>query len=68
MCYQWLNDTIKKMTIFDHAIFKTGLICLALLMAKLYPGLLKLEWYWYACVVAIAFVYFIAKFVLKRKV
>jgi hypothetical protein len=63
MCMQWINDTIKKMTCFDHAIFKIGLISFSLLAAKLWPNILSLDWYWYTSVVAVAFVYFVVKFV-----
>ncbi|HUT33167.1 MAG TPA: hypothetical protein VNE39_06800 [Planctomycetota bacterium] len=51
--FQWVNSKIKKMTWPDISCTKLAAMAFALTVAKLWPGLLSLEWYWYA-VIAVA--------------
>ena len=61
MCFQWANDKLKKLTCFDHAVGKIGVIAFALMLAKLWPDVLSLDWYWFGLVFAITFAYLIVK-------
>ena len=62
MCFQWANDKIKKLTCFDYALIKTGVFAFTLMLAKLWPGILCFNWYWYGLIYVIIAVYFIVKF------
>ena len=49
MClFAWAEKNIKKLKWYDISIFKLCMFSIALLLAKLWPPLLSLEWYWYA--------------------
>ena len=61
MCFQWANDMIKKLTCFDYALIKIAVFSFTLMVDKLWPGILCLDWYWYGLVYAIIAVYFIVK-------
>jgi hypothetical protein len=65
MCIQWANDLIKKLTCFDYALIKIGVFAFTLMLAKLWPGILCLDWYWYGLLYAFIAVYFIVK-IFKR--
>jgi hypothetical protein len=65
MCLQWANDIIKKLTCFDYALIKISVFAFTLMLAKLLPGILCLDWYWYGLIYAIIAVYFIVK-IFKR--
>lgn len=62
MCFQWVNDKIKKMTCFDYGVLKVCVFTSALLLAKFWPDILGLNWYWYAIVLGITYVYLIVRF------
>jgi hypothetical protein len=66
MCFQWANDMIKKLTCFDYALIKIGVFAFTLMLAKLCPAILYLDWYWYGLVYALIAVYFIVKIFGKR--
>jgi len=66
MCFQWANDIIKKLTCFDYAFIKIGVFAFALMLAKLCPGILCLNWYWYGLIYALVAVYFIVKIFGKK--
>jgi hypothetical protein len=61
MCFQWANEWIKKLTCLDYALIKIGVFAFTLMLAKLLPGILSLDWYWYGLVYALIAVYFIVK-------
>jgi hypothetical protein len=66
MCLQWANEIIKKLTCFDYALIKIGVFAFTLMLAKLCPGILCLDWYWYGLVYLIIAVYFIIKIFGKK--
>jgi len=43
----WANKKIKNLKACDIAFIKLAMIAFALFIAKLIPGILGLEWYWY---------------------
>lgn len=61
MCFQWVNDKIKKFNCFDISVLKLCVFAFALLVAKFWPAILSLEWYWYAIAFAVTYGYMIAK-------
>ncbi|HPD15231.1 MAG TPA: hypothetical protein PLE19_09785 [Planctomycetota bacterium] len=52
--FTWANAKIKKMTWPDIACTKIAAMAFALMVAKLWPGLLGLDWYWYAAIAVVA--------------
>lgn len=46
--FDWANDRIGRMTWVDLGLTKFAVATFALMVAKLWPPLLSLEWYWYA--------------------
>jgi hypothetical protein len=66
MCFQWANDMIKKLTCFDYALIKIGVFAFTLMLAKLWPSVLCLNWYWYGLVYVLIAVYFIVKIFGKK--
>lgn len=44
----------KKYDRQDMKLFKISIVALTLLVAKLWPPLLSLDWYWYVGVLALA--------------
>jgi hypothetical protein len=46
--FQWANARIQKLTVMDMAFTKMSVMAFALTVAKLWPTILGLDWYWYA--------------------
>ena len=46
--FEKMNKVVKKMTWCDVKLIKLGAAAFTLMIAKLWPPLLSLEWYWYA--------------------
>ena len=46
--FTWSENNIKKFKWYDIGLFKLYTFSIALLIIKLWPPLLSLEWYWYA--------------------
>lgn len=59
MCIKWFNDKIKSFTCFDYFFVKLGVFAFTLMLAKLVPAILSLDWYCYGLVYVIIAVYFI---------
>ena len=62
MCFQWINDRVKKLNCFDYSVVKICVFAAALLIAKFWPAILSLDWYWYAIAFAVTKGYLIARF------
>lgn len=43
----WLDSKIKKMDVFDISLLEISVFAFALMLAKLIPGIMILDWYWY---------------------
>jgi len=57
MClFKWAEKNIKKLRWFDISIFKLSVLAITLLIAKLWPPILSLDWYWYALVFILAII------------
>ena len=52
--FEWANSKIKKMTWPDIACTKIAAMAFILTVAKLWPGLLCLDWPWYAAIAVFA--------------
>lgn len=47
---EWSNAKVKKMDWVDLALVKLAVLFFTLALAKLWPDVLGLEWYWYGLV------------------
>jgi hypothetical protein len=45
--FQWANARIQKLTWVDMAFTKISVMAFILTVAKLWPSILGLDWYWY---------------------
>jgi hypothetical protein len=50
----WVNSKIKKLNWIDIKLIKWSVAGFVLLVAKLWPPVLSLDWYWYALVGVLA--------------
>lgn len=55
-CTKWLNSKVKKMNWFDIKMIKWSVAAFILLIAKLWPPLLSLNWYWYLIIGVVAMI------------
>ena len=53
-CFEWANSIIKKMTWLDIGSIKLAVAGFVLMIAKLWPCLLGIEWYWFALIGVLA--------------
>jgi uncharacterized membrane protein YdfJ with MMPL/SSD domain len=51
--FKWANSVVKKMDWLDLGLVKISVAAAVLLIAKLWPPILGLDWYWYALVFVI---------------
>ena len=55
MCFvEFINKTAKKLDGMDIGLVKLSVFAIAFLIAKYYPQVLSLDWYWYAVVAVLA--------------
>ena len=47
MCFEKFNSSIKKMNMCDIGLVKLSVLAFTLMLAKLWPPILSLEWYMY---------------------
>jgi len=47
MCFNFFNKNIKKMHWYDISLVKLSVLFFTLMLAKLWPGILSLDWYYY---------------------
>lgn len=52
--FKWANTIVKKMDWLDVGLVKISVAAVVLLIAKLWPPILCLDWYWYAIIFVIA--------------
>lgn len=55
MCFRWYEEKSKKLGFVGVKAVKWSAFALALMIAKLWPGILGLEWYWYL-IIALVFI------------
>jgi len=53
-CFKWLSKKIKKMEWYDMSMVKLSTAAFILMVAKLWSGILALEWYWYGIIFVLA--------------
>lgn len=44
---EWAEGKLRRMDVWDVKLIKWSAAVFALMLAKLWPPLLSLEWYWY---------------------
>ena len=55
MCFkEWMEKGVKKMDWMDIGLTKASVFLLTLLLAKHWPALYSLDWYWYLGLALIA--------------
>lgn len=54
--FKWVNSRIKVMTWIDIGCIKWAVAGFILMIAKLWPGILALDWYWYALMGVVAMI------------
>ncbi len=47
MCFKSFDDKIKTMHWYDISLVKLSVLFFALMLAKLWPVILSLDWYYY---------------------
>ena len=47
MCFKFLNKKMKKLKWYDMGFVKLSVVAFTLMVVKLWPDLLYLEWYYY---------------------
>jgi hypothetical protein len=47
---KWANNKVSNLTWVDIALTKWSVFAFALMIAKLWPHILRLKWYWYALI------------------
>ncbi|MFH1360368.1 MAG: hypothetical protein ABIJ41_04945 [Candidatus Omnitrophota bacterium] len=63
---EWMDEKIKKMSCWDVGVLKICLIAFALMVAKLWPIVLNLSWFWYGAIFGVTYAYLIYKIYLKK--
>ena len=48
--FNWVNKKIAKLTWIDMGLTKLSVAAFMLMIAKLWPPLLGLDWYWYGII------------------
>ncbi len=56
---------MRTFTVLDMGILKVCLVFFALTLAKLWPGVLALDWYWYGGVFAVSYVWIMGRMLLR---
>jgi len=53
MCFKFFNKKIKKMKWYDMSFTKLSVMAITLMIAKLWSGILYLDWYYYLIIFAL---------------
>lgn len=54
MCLKWFDEKIRKMHWYDISFTKLAAAAFILMVAKLWNGILALDWYWYLVIGVLA--------------
>lgn len=52
--FTWLNKIIKRFQWYDISLIKISTAAFVLMVAKFWPALLALDWYWYLIIAVVA--------------
>ncbi|HRU25138.1 MAG TPA: hypothetical protein P5569_14425 [Candidatus Latescibacteria bacterium] len=63
--FDWALAKARTFTVWDWGALKICLFSAGLLVAKLWPGVLGLDWYWYALIFAITYVWVMVRMFAK---
>jgi len=59
--WQWKDDIIKRMKVLDIGVLKICVAAFVLMIAKLWSPILSLDWYWYAVVFVVTYVFLLIR-------
>lgn len=65
MCFKWYDQRAKNLGYVGVKSVKWASFALALMIAKLWPGILGLEWFWYMIIAIVFLVIAMFKFFKK---
>jgi hypothetical protein len=63
--FRWAESKIRTFTVWDIGIIKVCMVAFALMIAKLIPDVLALDWYWYGLIFVVAYVCILARMFTK---
>lgn len=64
----WGENKIRGLSVYDFAVIKILVFTFTLLLAKLWPGILNLEWYWHGLMFAVSALWLVFNvFIPERK-
>ncbi|MFH1257644.1 MAG: hypothetical protein V1658_01800 [Candidatus Micrarchaeota archaeon] len=52
--FGWVDKNVGKLRWYDMSMVKISVAAFILMLAKLWPDLLSLEWYWYGVIFVLA--------------
>ena len=56
MEFEWANQKISKLKYNDMQLIKIAVAGFVLMIAKLWPTILALDWYWYLAIMIVAMI------------
>ena len=59
--FKWAGAAIKTFTMFDMAVFKICMIAFTLMIAKLVPAVLELDWYCYGAIFIVTYLWLLRR-------
>jgi hypothetical protein len=65
--FKWAESRFRTFSVWDIGVFKLCVLSFAWLIAVLLPQVLALDWYWYAIVFAVTYIYLAARMLSKPK-
>lgn len=57
MCCKWAEKKVEKLGFWGVKLKELAAAAIALMVAKLWMGLLHLDWYWYLVIFVVALIY-----------
>ena len=65
---KWAEKRAQNMKWYHFSALKIGVAAAMLLLAKLIPELLALDWYWYAVIFVVSYIVMLFGFFAKSKI
>lgn len=65
--FQWATDRTRTLEWYDVSLIKTGSALFVLMVAKLWPPLLSLDWYWYGALFVLVSIVPFYKYFIKKE-
>jgi hypothetical protein len=64
--FEKMENKVRKLSMLDLSVGKTCVIAITLLVAKLWSPILSLQWYWYAIVAILTYVWILKRLFLTK--